>query len=115
MTKKNFVTNRFTPKFHLKTGDKVIVLSGDNRGETGVIREMLTKENRAIVDGLNMVSKHIKPTENSAGGIVKKEAPIHISNLQLVDPKSGKGTRIGRKSVDGKSVRYSKKTGEIIK
>lgn len=115
MTTNKIITKRFTPKFHLKKGDKVIVLSGDNRGETGVIKEMITKENRAIVDGLNLVSKHIKPTENSAGGIVKKEAPIHISNLQLVDPKTGKGTRTGRKNVDGKSLRYSKKTGEIIK
>jgi len=104
-------------KFHVKSGDKVIVLSGNSKGSQGVIIEMLTEENRAIVEGLNMVKKHIKPTqENPKGGIVEKEAPIHISNLMVVDSK-GNPTRIGRRknAETGKLERYSKKSGEVIK
>jgi large subunit ribosomal protein L24 len=115
MSTKNYTTKRFTPKYNIKKGDKVIVLSGDNRGDSGLVLEILTKENRAIVEGLKLVKKHTKATENNPGGINDIESPIHISNLQLIDPKSGKPTRIGRKKVDGKTVRYSKKSGEIIK
>jgi large subunit ribosomal protein L24 len=115
MSTKNYTTKRFTPKFNIKKGDKVMVISGDNKGETGIVQQILTKENRAVVEGIRMVKKHIKPTENNPGGINEMEAPLHISKLMLVDPKSGKPTRIGRKEVNGKSVRVSKKSGEIIK
>ncbi|MBK8700446.1 MAG: 50S ribosomal protein L24 [Saprospiraceae bacterium] len=115
MSTKNYTTNRFTPKYQIKKGDKVMVISGDNKGETGTVQQILTKENRAIVEGIKMVKKHSKPTENNPGGINEIESPVHISNLSLIDPKSGKATRVGRKTVDGKNVRYSKKSGEIIK
>ena len=104
-------------KFHIKKGDTVKVLSGNSKGKQGKVL-MVDRENyRAIVEGLNMVSKHTKPNaKNPQGGIVKQEAPIHISNLNVVDPKTGKATRIGRKlNADGKLVRYAKKSGEEIK
>ncbi|MDR2010031.1 MAG: 50S ribosomal protein L24 [Bacteroidales bacterium] len=106
-----------TKKLHIKKGDTVHVLSGESKGKQGRVLEILRKQDRAIVEGVNLISKHQKP--NSAhpqGGIVKKEAGIHVSNLMLVDPKSGKPTRIGRKkNSEGKLVRYSKKSGEEIK
>lgn len=104
-------------KFHIKKGDIVIVNAGDDRGKTGRVLKVLVKKQRAIVEGLHMVSKHTKPNaQNPQGAILKVEAPIHISNLNVVDPKSGKGTRIGRRQDDkGKLVRYAKKSGEIIK
>lgn len=108
-------SNRFAPKLKIKKGDKVMVISGANKGETGEIKLVITKENRAIVEGVNMVKKHTKGTQDNPGGINEMEAPIHISNLMLVDPKTGLPTKVGRKLVDGKLVRYSKKSGEIIK
>ncbi len=102
-------------KIHIKKGDKVKVIAGASRGQEGNVLEVQRDKYRAVVEGINMVKKHTKPTNDSPGGIVEKEAGIHISNLMLVDPKSGEATRIGRKEVDGKSVRYSKKSGEIIK
>jgi len=104
-------------KLHVRKGDTVKVISGNERGKTGKIVSVQISKNRATVEGLNMVSKHIKPSAtNPNGGIVKQEAPIHISNLMLVDPASGTPTRIGRKlDSNGKLQRYSKKTGEIIK
>lgn len=104
-------------KLHIKKGDMVYVIAGDNKGRQGKVLQVLVEEERAIVEGLNLVSKHTKPnSKNPQGGIVKKEAPIQISNLQVVDPKTGKPTRIGRRKNDqGKSVRYSKKSGEEIK
>ncbi|MEY3420754.1 MAG: hypothetical protein RIR48_1043 [Bacteroidota bacterium] len=108
-------SKRFAPKLHIKKGDNVMVIAGSNKGLKGEVKLVLTKENRAIVDGVNMVKKHIKSTQENPGGINEMEAPIHISNLKLIDPKTGTPTRIGRKVVDGKSVRYSKKSGEIIK
>ncbi|MDU1891157.1 MAG: 50S ribosomal protein L24 [Dysgonomonas sp.] len=103
-------------KLHIKKGDIVYVNTGVDKGKTGRVLKVLVEKQRAIVEGLNMVSKHTKPNAKSPqGGIEKKEAPIHISNLNVVDPKSGKPTRIGRKEVDGKLVRYSKKSGEEIK
>ena len=102
-------------KFHVKKGDNVIVISGSNKGSKGVIKEVITAKYRAIVEGVNMVKKHTKPTQDNPGGINEIESPIHLSNLMLVDPKSGNPTKIGRKIVDGKSVRYAKKSGEIIK
>lgn len=102
-------------KIHIKKGDKVKVISGSNKGQEGNVLMIMTSKYRALVEGVNKVKKHNKPTQDEPGGIVEKEAPIHISNLMLVDPKSGEATRVGRKEVDGKSVRYSKKSGEIIK
>jgi large subunit ribosomal protein L24 len=104
-------------KLHIKKGDTVIVLAGDDKGATGRVLEVLVSKNRAIVEGVNMVSKHTKPnSKNPQGGIVKKEAPIHLSNLNVADPKSGKATRIGRKEdTAGKLARFAKKSGEVIK
>ncbi|WP_462280825.1 50S ribosomal protein L24 [Salinivirga cyanobacteriivorans] len=104
-------------KLHIKKGDTVYVNSGEARGQKGRVLEVDVKKQRAIVEGVNMISKHTKPNaENPNGGIIKKEAPIHISNLMLLDPKSGEPTRIGRKLNDkNKLVRYSKKSGEEIK
>ncbi len=104
-------------KLHIKKGDTVVVLAGNDKGSKGKVLEVIRDKDRAIVEGVNMIKKHTKPNaENPQGGIVEKEAPIHISNLMLVDPKTGNGTRIGRKLGDnGKLVRYSKKSGEEIK
>ena len=107
-------------KLHIKKGDTVYVNSGEDKGKTGRVLKVLVDKNRAIVEGINMVSKSTKPNaKNPQGGIVKQEASIHISNLNPVDPKTGKATRIGRKvsSLEGKRtvVRYSKKSGEEIK
>lgn len=104
-------------KLHIKKGDNVKVITGEDKGKQGRILTILVKKQKAIVEGLNMVSKHTKPNaETQKGGIIKKEAPIYISNLMLLDPSSGEPTRIGRKrDKDGKLVRYSKKSGEIIK
>ena len=113
----NFVKLKVMSKLHIKKGDIVFVNAGEDKGKTGRVLEVLVKDNRAIVEGINMVSKHTKPNaKNPQGGIEKKEAPIHISNLNVVDPKSGKPTRIGRKLDEkGALVRYSKKSGEEIK
>lgn len=104
-------------KLHIKKGDNVVVLAGASKGKTGRVLAVLVDKQKAIVEGANMVTKHAKPSaKNPQGGIEKKEAPIHISNLAVVDPSSGKATRIGRRLNDaGKLVRYSKKSGEEIK
>ncbi len=105
-------------KLHIKKGDTVKVIAGNSKGQEGKVIEMQISKQRALVEGVNMVSKHTKPNAASPqGGIIKQEASIHISNLMLVDPKSGEATRIGRKIDDksGKLTRYSKKTGEVIK
>jgi large subunit ribosomal protein L24 len=103
-------------KLHIKKGDIVFVNTGDDKGKTGRVLRVLVKENRAIVEGVNMVSKHTKPdAKHPQGGIERKEATVHLSNLNIVDPKSGKPTRIGRKLKDGALVRYSKRSGEEIK
>jgi large subunit ribosomal protein L24 len=105
-------------KLHIKKGDKVIVIAGDNKGQQGVILRVSKDKASATVEGVNMISKHTKPNAKTPnGGIIKKEAPIHISNLMLIDPKSGNPTRIKRSidSKSGKLVRISKKTGEVIK
>lgn len=103
-------------KLHIKKGDIVIVNSGDDKGKEGKVLSVDPEKQRAIVEGVNIVSKATKPSaQNPQGGIIKKEAPIHISNLNVKDPKTGKATRIGRrKNEDGKLVRYSKKSGEEI-
>ncbi|HXB13462.1 MAG TPA: 50S ribosomal protein L24 [Bacteroidia bacterium] len=105
-------------KIKLKKGDMVKVLAGNSRGQEGKILDLDTDKYRAFVEGINIVSKHTKPNQKTPkGGIVKKEASVHLSNLMLVDPASGKPTRVGRKIDEktGKLVRYSKKTGEAIK
>lgn len=103
-------------KLHIKKGDEVIVLAGKNKNSKGKVLKVLVKEEKAIVEGVNMVSKSTKPNaQNPQGGIIKQEAPIHISNISLIDPKSGKPTRVSIKR-DGKNViRVSKKSGEEIK
>jgi large subunit ribosomal protein L24 len=104
-------------KLHIKKGDSVIVISGNYKGQKGRVLEIIRKTDRAIVEGVNMIKKHTKPNaENPQGGIIEKEAPIHISNLMIEDPKTKESTRIGRRLNDkGKLVRYSKKSGEEIK
>ena len=107
-------------KLHIKKGDTVFVLAGDDKGKTGRVLSVDAQKNRAIVEGINMVSKSTKPNaKNPQGGIIKIEAPINLSNLNLVDPKSGKTakpTRIGiRVNEEGKKVRFAKKSGEEIK
>ncbi|MCW3804306.1 50S ribosomal protein L24 [Plebeiibacterium marinum] len=104
-------------KLHIKKGDTVVVNAGEYKGQEGKVLEVLVSKNRAIVEGINMVSKHAKPNaDNPQGGIVKQEAPIHISNLNLKDPSTGEATRIGRRAGDdGKLVRFAKKSGEEIK
>jgi large subunit ribosomal protein L24 len=104
-------------KLHVKKGDAVFVIAGNYKGREGKVLEVIRATDKAIVEGVNMVKKHTKPNAaHPQGGIVEKEAPIHISNLMNKDPKTGKPTRIGRKLNDkGKLVRYSKKSGEEIK
>ena len=104
-------------KLHIKKGDTVYVNAGDDRGKTGKVLEVLVEKQRAIVEGANMVSKHTKPNaKHPQGGIVKQEAAIHLSNLQVVDPSKGGPTRVGRRLNDkGKLIRYAKKSGEEIK
>lgn len=104
-------------KLKIKKGDTIFVNSGEYKGQKGRVLEVNRKTYRAIVEGINMVSKHTKPNaQNPDGGIIKKEAPVNISNLMLIDPSSGEPTRVGRKLNDkGKLVRYSKKSGEEIK
>ena len=104
-------------KLKIRKGDLVKVIAGDSKGQQGKITEIIVDKNRAVVEGVNMISKHTKPNAaNPNGGIVKKEAAIHISNLALVDPKTGETTRVGRKKNDaGKLVRVAKKSGEEIK
>ena len=104
-------------KLHIKKGDTVVVIAGNSKGQSGKVLEVVREDERAIVEGVNLVSKHTKPNAKSPqGGIVKQEATIHVSNLMLKDPKTGKPTRIGRRlDKNGKLVRYSKKSGEEIK
>lgn len=103
-------------KLHVKTGDTVVVITGKDKGKQGKILAAFPKKNRVLVEGVNMVKKHSKPTPaNPQGGIVTQEAPIHASNVMILDPKTGEPTRIGYKFLEnGKKVRYAKKSGEII-
>jgi len=108
--------SRFSPKIHVKKNDMVYILSGDDKGKKARVLEVLPHERKAFVEGINIVSKHTKPNaKNTQGGIVKKEAAIHVSKLALIDPKDGKPVRIGRRNDGGKSVRYSKRSNEVIK
>ena len=114
MATKN-TSKRFAPKLNIHKGDRVIVIAGDDKGKKGRVVEVNYTTGRVMVEGVNIISKHTRPTQQYPnGGIIKKEAPIHISNVQLVDPKTGKGIRVNRKEVEGKIVRTNK-SGEIIK
>jgi len=102
-------------KLKIKSGDTVRIIAGDHKGVEGKVVSVDLEKNKAIVEGANMVSKHEKPSANNPqGGIVKKEAPLQISNLSLIDPKSGETTRVGFEVRDGKKVRFSKKSKEVI-
>ncbi len=114
MNKKK-TTTRFVPKVKIRKNDIVKVISGDNKGKQGKVLEIYTEKNRAIVEGVNLVKKHQKPNaDNPQGGILEQEASVHISNLMVIDGK-GNATRIGIKEDGDKRVRFSKKTGEVIK
>ena len=109
--------NKKKAKLHIRKGDTVLVIAGDDKGKKGKVLEVLLDKNRAIVEGINIVTKHTKPSAGKPeGGLKKTEAALHVSNLKLVDPATDKPTRIGRKLNDkNKLQRYSKKTGEFIK
>lgn len=102
-------------KFKIKKGDRVSVITGRDKGKTGEVVRVLRKDNRVLVQGVNMVKRHQGPTQANPGGIIDKEAPLHISNVALIDPKSNRPTRVGlRVEEDGRKVRYSKRSGEPI-
>lgn len=98
----------------LQTGDNVVVISGAHKGKTGKVKRVLRAEQRVVVEGVNVIKRHMKPTPNRAGGIVQKEAPVHASNVALVDPETGKATRVSVRVEEGKKVRVAK-SGAIIK
>jgi large subunit ribosomal protein L24 len=100
----------------IKKGDNVVVLAGRDKGKKGSVLRVLAKDGRAFVQGINMVKRHTAPSAGQTGGIVEKEAPIHVSNLAIVDPKDGKPARIGYKFIEGgqKKVRFAKRSGELI-
>jgi large subunit ribosomal protein L24 len=113
MANKN--TNAHQGKIHIKKGDKVIITAGDDKGTTAVVLSVLRDKYKVLVQGVNMVSRHTKPNaKETNGGIIKKEAPMHISNVMLVDPKTGTGTRIRREEKEGKTVRVAVKSGTTI-
>ncbi|MBS8266910.1 50S ribosomal protein L24 [Mesobacillus boroniphilus] len=100
---------------HVKKGDKVMVISGKDKGKTGIILEAYPKQSRVLVEGINIVKKHAKPSQvNPQGGILNQEAPIHVSNVMPLDPKSGKPTRVGYTVENGKKVRVAKQSGEVL-
>ena len=101
-------------KLKIKKGDQVIVLSGDDKGKTGEVVKAMPTEGKVVVQGVNLVKRHTKPSQTTPGGIVTKEAPISVSNVAIVDPKSNKASKIGYKEVDGKKVRVARKSGEVI-
>jgi large subunit ribosomal protein L24 len=102
-------------KLKIKKGDKVVVISGSDKGKTGEVLRVLPKDERLVVQGVNMVKRHTRPSGAQAGGIVEKEATIHISNVAHIDPKSQKPTRVGFKFIDGdRKVRFAKRSGEIV-
>ena len=98
----------------IKKGDKVVVLTGRDKGRTGEVKQVMPTEDRALVQGVNMVKRHQSQTQTQQGGIISKEAPIHLSNLAIADPKTGKATRVGFKVQDGRKVRVAKGSGELI-
>ncbi|KEZ49144.1 MULTISPECIES: 50S ribosomal protein L24 [Metabacillus] len=100
---------------HVKKGDKVVVISGKDKGKQGTVLAAFPKKDRVLVEGINIMKKHSKPSQlNPQGGIISQEAPIHVSNVMPLDPKSGEPTRVGFKVVDGKKVRVAKKSGETL-
>ena len=103
------------PKLLIRKGDTVMVLAGDDKGKTGEVLEIISAKMRAVVDGINIVKKHMKATQDIEGGIMEMPASVHLSNLALLDPKTNEPTRTGRRQEDGVWVRYSKKSGNIIK
>jgi len=105
---------RFAPKLHIRKGDTVMVLAGDDKGKTGEVMQVFPDKMRAIVEGVHIVKKHVKATQTEEGGIQEMSASLHISNLALVDPKTQEASRIGRRNENGVSVRYSKKSGNTI-
>ncbi len=98
----------------IKKGDQVIVITGRDKGKTGEVVKSMPKDNKVVVSGINLVKRHQRPTQESAGGIISKEAPIHVSNVALIDPKDGKATRVGFKVENGQKVRVAKRSGEVI-
>jgi len=102
------------PKMKIQKGDEVVVLTGKDKGTKGEVLQVLPRENRVIVQGVNVVKKHSKPTQFSSGGIIQKEMSIHASNVAVTDPKSGEATRVGYKIEDGKKTRIARKSGEAI-
>jgi large subunit ribosomal protein L24 len=99
----------------IKKGDRVVLLTGKDKGRQGAVLRVLPKDERVVVEGLNLVKRHTRPTQSDPqGGIKSKEAPLHVSNVALVDPKSGGPTRVGFRIEDGKKVRFAKKSGEVI-
>jgi large subunit ribosomal protein L24 len=98
----------------IRKGDKVVVLTGKDKGRSGDVVKVMPKENRAVVSGINVVKRHQKQSQNTEAGIISKEAPIHLSNLAHADPKDGKPTRVGFKTEDNKKVRVAKRSGEVI-
>lgn len=98
----------------IKKGDKVVILAGRDKGKTGEVSKVVPSEDRVFVSGVNMVKRHNRPTQTTPGGIEEKEAPIHVSNVALADPKTGEPTRVGFEVRDGKKVRVAKKSGEVL-
>lgn len=112
------MSNRFKPKFNIKKGDAVVVITGDDKDpkKARKVLEVYPDSSKVLVEGVNIVTKHTKPSaRNTKGGIVKKEAPIHISNIMLFDAKSGTGSKVSRTRENGKLIRVAKKSGEAIK
>lgn len=103
-----------TVKFKVKKGDEVVVIAGKDKGKKGAILKVITDEARVVVAGVNMVKRHTKPGRNSAGGIVEKEASLHVSNVSLIDARSGKPTRVGYKFEGDRKVRVAKRSGDVI-
>ncbi len=102
-------------KLHVRKGDQVIVVTGRDKGQKGEVLRVLPKDKRVLVQGVNMVKRHTRPSPTGPGGIIEKEAPLHVSNVAHVDPKDGRATRVGRKTLeDGRKVRFAKRSGEII-
>lgn len=102
-------------KLKIRKGDRVIVIAGRSKGRIGEVLKVMPKENRALVQGVNMIKRHVRPTAREAGGIVQREAPIHVSNLAHVDPTTARPTRVGYRFLDdGRKVRFAKRSGEVI-
>ena len=102
-------------KFKIKRGDRVVVLAGRDKGKKGEVMRVLRQDRRAVVSGVNLIKRHTRPSTGDPGGIIQREAPLHISNLALEDPKDGRPTRVGFRFLDdGRKVRYAKRSGEVI-